>query len=273
MFNGVAMSLPVNLYKYETLSIQSLLNLKNQTVYFASPAGFNDPYDCAIKAQIDEPTDEEIERLRKIYLSKGWPQNVIHALESKSLLELKPILLKLAREVNSTIIDNFIKNRGVSCFSEVNNELLMWAHYADKYTGFCLEFDTNSEIFEKARKVKYLDTMPKLNIASIFADKEREHIMDLFCIKSKAWEYEQEWRTIHSEASKVFTYDTNSLTGIYFGPEMDPAAIEVICLVLQGQNPNIKFWQGKRSNSDFIVEFSEVLYTSALKVKELGLST
>jgi len=273
MCNGVAMSLPENLYKYETLSIQSLLNLKSQTIYFGSPAEFNDPYDCAVKAQIDEPTDDELERLRDIYLSKYWPSHVIDALESKSLTELKPILLKLAREVNSTIIDNFIKNRGVSCFSEVNNELLMWAHYADKYTGFCLEFDTNSEIFEKAKKVKYVDTMPKLNIASIFADKEREHIMDLFCTKSKAWDYEQEWRTIHSEVGTVFTYDSMALTGIYFGPEMDPAAIEVACLILQGQNPNVRFWQGKRSETDFIVEFSEVFYTSHLKAKELGLST
>lgn len=267
------MNIPENLYKYETLSIQSLLNLKNEIIYFASPEGFNDPYDCAIKTKIDEPTDKELEKLREIYLTKDWPKNVVETLEAKSLLELKPILLKLARDVNSTIIDNFIKKRGVSCFSEVNNELLMWAHYADKYTGFCLEFDTNSEIFEKARKVKYVDTMPKLNIASIFADKEHEHIMDLFCIKSKAWEYEQEWRTIHNEAGKAFTYDTNVLTGIYFGPEMDLAAIEVICLILQGQNSKIKFWQGKRSDTNFTVEFSEVFYTSALKAKELELTT
>ncbi|WOH37679.1 DUF2971 domain-containing protein [Thalassotalea fonticola] len=268
------MSIPEKLYKYESFTVQSLLNLKTQTVYFAPPSGFNDPYDCALKAQLDEPTDLEIERLREIYLAKSWPKHVIDELESRPIKELKPTLLRAARQASEQIIDKFIQSRGVSCFSEVNDELLMWAHYADKYTGFCLEFTTDNELFEKAKKIEYVEQIPKLNIKSIYADGNRNEMLNLFCTKSKSWNYEREWRVIHGEAGTAYTYSTESLTGVYFGPSMAFEVIEIICLVLKGQNPHVKFWKGKRSETTFKVEFDEVNYTPLIDAqKKQGLCT
>lgn len=263
------MNLPKKLYKYEAFSIQSLLNLKNQTVFFAPPSGFNDPYDCAIKADIQDIADQDLEKLRSIYLSKDWPPHVIKDLESRTPEQLKPILIRAARAACEKVIDTFIQNRGVSCFSGVNDELLMWAHYADKYKGFCLEFDTNNELFEKAKKVTYVEKMPKLNAANVFADGERGEILNLFCTKSKAWEYEQEWRCIHTEAGIAYTYPVEALTGVYFGPNIGRDVIEIICLVLKGQNPHVRFWQGERSDSTFKVEFHEVCYTSHLEAQHM----
>lgn len=42
-----------------------------------------------------------------------------------------------------------ISKKGVCCFSEKWDDLLMWAYYADGHKGFCLEFDTNYEPFTK----------------------------------------------------------------------------------------------------------------------------
>lgn len=261
------MNTPDKLYKYESFSIQSLLNLKTQTVYFAPPSGFNDPYDCALKAQIAEPTDLEIESLRDIYLAKDWPDHVKARLETTPLAELKPALYRAARDASEQIIDNFIQSRGVSCFSEVNDELLMWAHYSDKYTGFCLEFSTNNELFEKARKIDYVEKIPKLNIKSIYADRDRDEMMSLFCTKSKSWEYEKEWRVIHGEAGTAYTYPTEVLTGVYFGPKMAFEVIEIICLVIMGQNPHVKFYRGHRSEVTFKVEFEEFTYTPYIETR------
>ncbi len=36
------------------------------------------------------------------------------------------------------------KESGVICFSEINNDILMWSHYTP-HTGFCIEFDRNEE--------------------------------------------------------------------------------------------------------------------------------
>ncbi|MFQ1917034.1 DUF2971 domain-containing protein [Aeromonas veronii] len=267
------MSIPEKLYKYESVSVQSLLNLKTQTVYFSSPAGFNDPYDCAIKAQVEEPSTEELERLKSIFLTKPWPAHVLDKLASTPTEELRPMLMRATREANEQIIDRFIENRGVSCFSEVNDELLMWAHYSDKYTGFCLEFATDNELFSKAKKVKYVNEFPKLNALSTYGINERSDVLDLYCTKSKSWKYEQEWRCIHNEAGTAYTYPREALTGVYFGPNINPDMIEIICLILQGQNPTVRFWRGKRSEVSFKVEFEEFFYTSSLKAEELGLRT
>lgn len=267
------MSIPEKLYKYETVSVQSLLNLKSQTVYFAPPSGFNDPYDCAIKAQIQEPSEQELEQLKAIYLTKPLPVHVMDKLTTTPVSELKPMLMRLAREANETVIDTFIENRGVSCFSEVCDELLMWAHYADKYSGFCLEFDTDNELFEKAKKVVYVDEMPKLSVLSIYGEGRRGDVLELFCTKSKSWDYEREWRCIHSEAGTAYTYPAEALTGVYFGPNINPDMLEIICLILQGQNPAVRFWKGKRSESSFNVVFEEFFYTSYVQAKELGLRT
>jgi hypothetical protein len=267
------LSIPEKLYKYESFSVQSLLNLKTQTVYFAPPSGFNDPFDCALKAQIDEPTDSEIETFRKDCLSKDWPAHVKEKLQSAPIKEYKSLLYRAARDASEQIFENFIQSRGVSCFSEVNDELLMWAHYAEKYTGFCLEFSTNNELFKKARKVDYVENMPKLNIKKIFADGDRGEMMNLFCTKSKAWRYEKEWRVLHGEAGTAYIYPTEALTGVYFGPNMAFEIIEIICLVLKGQNPHAKFYKGKRSEITFKVEFEEINYTSCIEAQELEAST
>ncbi len=48
------MEIPKKLYKYEAFSEMSLRNLKKQIIYFSSPLGFNDPYDYAITAEIQD---------------------------------------------------------------------------------------------------------------------------------------------------------------------------------------------------------------------------
>lgn len=267
------MKIPKKLYKYEAVSVQSLLNLKSQVVYFAPPSCFNDPYDCAIKTQIEDPTNQELEELKEIYLAKEWPTHIMDKLSATPLEKLKPMLMSAAREANRIVIDTFIENRGVSCFSEVCDELLMWGHYAGKYTGFCLEFDTKNELFEKAKKVAYVENMPKLNVLSVYGQGRRGDVLELFCTKSKSWNYEKEWRCIHNEAGTAYTYSADALTAVYFGPKTNPHMVEIICLILQGQNSNVRFWQGKRSEHNFKVEFEEFFYTPYLRAKELGLRT
>ena len=82
-----------------------------------------------------------------------------------------------------------------------------------------------------------------------------------------SWSYEREWRVLHAEAGTAFHYPAACLTGIYFGPEISFEALEIICLILQGQNPDFRFWKGRRSETEFKVEFDEFTYTPPLKAK------
>lgn len=268
------MNKPDKLYKYEQVSLQSLLNLKNQVLHFGAPANFNDPYDCAIKAKVLEPSDEEVERFRKKYSNiDDIPFVARQNLDELPKADLKQWLFQVAQRSVNQIAEESIQKRGVTCFSEVNNELLMWSHYANKYTGFCMEFDTSYEPFSKVRKVNYQSTIPSISMTDALLNNNYEQFLELYCTKSEAWSYEREWRCIHAESVKNWNYESKALTAVYFGPEIDRSMLEIICLILQGQNSNVSFWQGKRSIEAFSVEFEGFEYLSHLKAKELGVLT
>jgi len=263
---GMKMNTPKKLYKYESITTQSLANLKNGKIYFSVPSQFNDPFDCSLPISLDLRV-ESLNKFRARFLQrKNLPE-----LGTKQLSEMSDTsLFELLQRTMHEILGKTLKGKGVSCFSSDFDNLLMWSHYGSKHTGFCLEFDTTFEPFNKARKVRYVEHFPKLNAEAMVVDGNYDHVIELLHTKSTAWSYENEWRCIHAEAPLAYTYPQASLTGVYFGSEIDNAAIEIICLILQGQNPDVRFWQGKKCVDKFGVKFEEFLYTSHIRAKELG---
>jgi hypothetical protein len=168
-----------------------------------------------------------------------------------------------SRQVASDNVKEFSEKRGVSCFSEDNADLLMWSHYGENHKGFCLEFDTS--YFSKFSKVKYSATMPIFDPLPVLKhDLEDNDFMSIFSTKSLSWSYEKEWRLLHAEANKFYHYPREALTGVYFGPEIDEAALEIICLILQGQNERVLFWKGSRNSKNFKVDFKQFDYKSII---------
>jgi hypothetical protein len=257
---------PKRLYKYEAFSERSLQNLKAQVIFFGSPKNFNDPYDCALTPVITPPSDAEVESIRTSFLNQPFSQKAIAKFRTPSTQDLRGLFLRSSETTIKDAQKRFAAH-GISCFSEVNDDLLMWSHYGGKYKGFCLEFDTSHPPFEKMRKVSYSKKMPHIDVATLVLKEDFEAIMDLFSTKSTSWAYEREWRVLHAEAGTPYHYPAECLTGIYFGPEISSEALEIICLVLQGQNPHVKFWKGLRSKTEFKVQFEEFAYTPYLKAR------
>lgn len=264
--------MPSCLYKYEPFTQQSLENLKAQSIYFGSPSGFNDPYDCAFLPHIRTPSDAEVESIREVYLhDPATPELARKQFEVSSTEQLREIFLREGRSVLDHAVQEFLTKRGVSCFSERNDDLLMWSHYGGRHKGFCLEFDTSHTPFEKIMKVKYSQTLPVVDIAPLLASDNYEQVLELFTTKAEAWRYECEWRAVHAEAGTLYTYSAESLTGVYFGSEISDQALEIVCLILQGQNEGVRFWRGRRNPTIFKVDFEPFTYTSYLRAKSMGL--
>lgn len=255
---------PKKLYKYEAFTEQSLKNLKAQAIYFGSPKNFNDPYDCALTPVITPPSDSEVESIRANLLDELLLHTLAAEIPNISTQNLREMFLGISKDALKIAQENFMQ-RGISCFSEVNDELLMWSHYGGRYKGFCLEFETSHQPFEKMRKVSYSTKMPLIEVATLLLKNDFEAVMDLLSTKSTSWAYEREWRVLHAVAGTTYHYPTECLTGIYFGPEISSEALEIICLVLQGQNPHVRFWKGRRSQTEFKVEFEEFAYTPFVK--------
>jgi hypothetical protein len=177
-----------HLYKYEGFTARSLQNLKSQILYFGSPLNFNDPYDCAVTPNFAQPTDQEIEAIRTAYLNdEATPPLPRRQFTELTTEQLREVLLRAGASALGKSIADFLATRGVACFSERRDDLLMWAHYGGRYQGFCLEFDTSAEPFSKIRQVRYAEKPPQLSLKSVLLERDFDPVADLFCTKSEAW--------------------------------------------------------------------------------------
>ncbi|KAB0664249.1 DUF2971 domain-containing protein [Oryzomonas japonica] len=266
------MAIPEHIYKYESINAYSLKNLKAQSIYMSSPLLFNDPYDCALSTVMKEISDTDLDKLISHYVGReDVPEPVKKQFLTATKDELKDMFFRASKSAIEQNVQQFLELRGVSCFSEKMDDLLMWAHYGGCYRGFCLEFRTDSEMFNKLRQIHYSSDIPRVDVATCLIENDFDHIADLYCTKSINWQYEREWRLIHQKAGTLYVYPSEALKAIYFGPNTDAHMMEILCLIIQGQNPQVEFWRGHLSKSEFKVEFEKVDYMPHVVAKELGL--
>lgn len=107
------------------------------------------------------------------------------------------------------------KTFGVSCFTERPDNMLMWAHYADKHTGICVEYNfgklfsgsPSSLLFPvnytKCRPIIPLEKIIDFTEGNMTVNKENlnlilSDIMESLIAKSDIWQYEKEWRLIQN---------------------------------------------------------------------------
>lgn len=206
-------------------------------IYYTSPVYFNDPFDSTL-AEIPDvyPQKEErkafikcfdglfrlkkeeknrllycsnfYEALENILFQKGIPQDVVEPYITDCILSL-PI---------------YKQQVAISCFSEINDSKLMWAHYADSYSGFCIEYD-----FKKMEDISFLKSFGKV----IYSDKRpveskydscHEYGKAILGTKASCWKYEREWRTINILPYEVLptksypvVFAKPAITAIYLG--------------------------------------------------------
>ena len=220
------------LYKYYSANTRNIDALMNHYLYLANPTSFNDPFDCNVN--LTPGIDEGIERI------DGFRKN------------------------------NFA-NIGVSCFSEVIDNPLMWAHYTNNYRGFALEF-TNNHIAGKTRKdqisrssltkVTYLKKLIKISSKLPFS----MHYM--FSTKHNHWSYEQEWRIIcelgNKPVDRFLTINKDMVKAIYVGHTLIDENSSEFRLILKAHRfvyPNIPLYIVYPNFNDFTIvrkEFKDV---------------
>lgn len=122
-------------------------------------------------------------------------------------------------ENDKKYLDIIRDNAMITCLSEKKNDLLMFAHYADSFKGFCIEYDLSlleDSIYQKITSyffpVIYAPKPEDLRYKNILSEYILNHIKAIeehklslkkldditlyFVHKAKIWEYENEWRFI-----------------------------------------------------------------------------
>lgn len=251
--------LPKSIFKYREINENSIKNLEEDTIWLADPSNFNDPYDCAHTvdfARIQKHQSPEC--FEKFMEEKGNSLNLSDAQKKKLELSCDPlgvlidILLsgeppekKEGMKAALTEVQNkmhedlaLANSKAVASsfklcsFSERNDSMLMWAHYASYHQGFCIEYDLEN--------IPYSDYRRRFLYPTIYSDEmfdATEHLMrgvedENFnnlhlslagLVKAKDWAYEKEWRLTF--ANGVFdteqTYNIGKPKMVYLGTKIN----------------------------------------------------
>ena len=184
-------------YKYYSPKCYNIDAIINRYFYFSKIGTLNDPFDCSIYI------------LRMLKIDRLIPNSA---------------KLNLERELSKY---------GTCSFSRTPNNMVMWAHYADNYKGFVVEFDDHE--FEKLRttvsatsyiplkipyfSVQYIESVDdsessinyplegkeELQISELAKHINDKKILDKFflyaySLKYKLWQYEEETRLFAGNA-------------------------------------------------------------------------
>lgn len=256
------MNRPIRIYKYQPYNIHSLANLKSRQIWFSKVASFNDPFERAYVIDQEIADDDWVSLYARLRDSEFRDQVPLTNDElDRRYMTDGMINERFKQEVKEGALGPMAKQGfalgGVCSLTEKNDDILMWAHYADGHRGFCLEFDTSFVPFNELYQVKYQDQIPTFNPIRLFRDVEEA--MQIFTTKFTAWSYEKEWRLFHSQGDKAYRYGVKALARIYFGAEMEPTNKDIIAQLLHG-SPT-KLYQVTRSHKKFMVNFEAKEYT------------
>jgi hypothetical protein len=171
-----------------------------------------------------------------------------------------------------------LRSMRMFCVSEIHDDLLMWAHYADWHRGAVVQFRCipagEGSALCAARQVQYQPDIPVVarTVEEWVAHMVGEHRLDLeglfqrlILTKSTHWSYEKEWRC----CSVTQIGDTNELAeptelvpeeiaAVYLGCRMKPDDRDAIVNLIRQRLPHVQLFQARQSDSAFELEFDPI---------------
>lgn len=142
------------------------------------------------------------------------------------------------------VLDGFIKNKqklGIYSLSKTFSDELLWAHYANNHTGFCIEYDYET-LLEQVTfcnfyplNVEYSEEPPQIEIDDVYSNDDKQIFKKIAGTKSTCWAYEEELRIITDKSGEQ-DYNFSAVTAIYFGFRMPEKDRDKIMFALKGRN-------------------------------------
>jgi len=145
---------PEFIYKYYSLNMSNAHHREriftHNELYFPSPEVFNDPFDSKVQLVFDGSKDEWEKYLRELYrkFKPNWNRKQRLAEVRMKMRE------KRYKHLPEAMANSYLDEMGVFCRSEVRDQILMWAHYSESHTGFCLELRATSPFFARTQKIE-----------------------------------------------------------------------------------------------------------------------
>ncbi len=239
---------PKYLYKYRPVNRHTLNMISSNEAYFSLPIDFNDPFDCNIVPEIIY-TSEEFE----IFVNslKEREDGQVSQNEIKNLLE-NPVET-LEHNWKGTI-NNIRNNLRIFCLSAINNNVMMYSHYAEGHKGICLEFLVSDDPFYGSLDyVRYTEKIPVFHPFNENQNIIQKELMEIEVLtKACTWFYEEEWRIIKRGPNPfMYKFSPNILTSIIFGYQTSSDNKLLIERVINKRVPSIQLKEAFKKEKSF----------------------
>lgn len=182
-------------------------------------------------------------------------QNIIDMMKMDDLLdELHAKAEEIRDNIYVPALRNFLSQLTISCFSSSGwDNQLMWSHYANSYSGICVEYDFNriNEFIGFIFPVNYTTNRPTLSLQDlgivrfdlnteekiVHGDTDVAKIFSYLLSKNTCWKYEDEWRIINiGEANTPIFIDLPFVKSITFGVNLDELCKRLLLEVCKEKN-------------------------------------
>lgn len=195
---------PKKIYKYYSFSSKYWRNnVFNGEIAFNLPSNFNDPLDSRWFLNYEEILKSRFKN-SGLEWKKEYYTTFSNETYEEDLMYLKYMFY-------------------ISCFSETPHSNLMWGHYADKHSGFCIEYDVASlpKNIQVLFPVVYDEnTFDASKIIDMDGITDKYAMLCPYLFKSKDWAYEKEWRTFipyDRREAPLIVETSHAISGVYFG--------------------------------------------------------
>lgn len=252
-----------SLFRFSSFNREKIHFLEHLLVdgklYHATPSQFNDPFEC--KPYFSwPPKARNISEIRKYLRNLLKSEGIKHKKAGQKVSKLMRDSNLIRSYIHHSAQHAFSKIR-ICSFTTTNRNLLFWSHYASSHKGFCIEYDATVFPISYAFKVRYVDKYPEVQYPAP-ADKTG---LKPALLKSKDWEYENEFRTIFvpsdvnvgqpdNDGSSLILKG-NEIKNIYFGVKMDEEDKHILIRLVNKGPFNPGLWDSELSQTNFGLKF------------------
>lgn len=245
--------IPARLFKFRGVTNGALNNLKRDTLYFALPKTFNDPFDCSLTFEgpdiievalksfnleapgLVEMVKSSVDPIAKLVDILARSQGLTHDID----------IIRVTGEIRRMLIapvehlDEQLKGSCIICsLSERIDSLPMWAHYGNDHRGFAMEYDFQAlgDIDELRNSIwPVLYSAERYDVTDRIFGRKVEKFNELFVLggalcKSFDWQYEHEWRIVKHVGSNAIGKNVSVPipVAIYIGAQVAPHHVKAL---------------------------------------------
>lgn len=280
-------------YRYREFSTNTLNSLCHDTLYFAHPGTFNDPFDCS-PTLVQDSSIEELRNLLSVLIRRRVKSEVLASLrqarvkgegasahaENRAILEARDELAHIAyraadsehtiseAEVEGWLLIGEIQRelhrhyeRGVCCFSTTYASPLLWSHYGEQHRGLCIGYGLNRRPKPEIHRVVYgglRSVRTSVLIAALVHGELRaknELDRDALLRKARGWSYEKEYRLLGDQGEQESPLLLKDVT---FGLRCPMSVVHAVAKALDGRRNGMRYYQMYEVHGQFVLRRSQV---------------